>query len=574
MVPTYKKTILSVLVFNLAFSAVSVGAQPPSTPLAPAYLQRLETQLLQSPDAIEARLSWEERWMLSKIILSLTLRGLVYGTGQLIGKVVPLDQNLGNNMKDLSEEKLRRHEMQIMNLLRSLVDRQQLRPYLASKVDLIMKEATPEEKEIALQFAAGNLESAVRTKGLTKDAQEVRYVEWIDFSNHFLRQMEKSEFDPYEIFGMQSFDQAELLVDGKASFERREKLIDGARKSLDIMVWAIYDDQTGEWLVRKLQQKLREGVRVRVVVDGQTAERKGYKAVVAKIEKLGVPVIRWMNPKALFVGMHRKMMIVDGVHMIAGGLNFGDDYSHMNPKTSQWRDTDIYLTGAFVAETSQKYFDGLWDAAVKNMRLPFNKSPIRLRVQTEIDRTKLAAMLDHDPVKFPQGSPIYLATLADLRLAEKSIDIENAYIIAIPAFVEAVRQATQRGVRVRIFTNSDQSVDEKAIGDAMKISAQRLLDAGAEVYLRKGSTLHSKFMVIDGFRSYVMSYNLHPRSEKMEGEMAIRIDNEEFGRQISAQFDQDISNPATSYRVKDRRELDVPMNLKLWLLLRLMYDQL
>jgi phosphatidylserine/phosphatidylglycerophosphate/cardiolipin synthase-like enzyme len=108
----------------------------------------------------------------------------------------------------------------------------------------------------------------------------------------------------------------------------------------------------------------------------------------------------------------------------------------------------------------------------------------------------------------------------------------------------------------------------------MKITAQKILKAGGEVYLRKGTTVHSKFMIVDAEKTYITSYNFHPRSEKMEGEMSLVIYNQDVGQQMTQVFLNDITNPETSLQVKNPDDLNVSMGAKLWLILRLMYDQL
>jgi phosphatidylserine/phosphatidylglycerophosphate/cardiolipin synthase-like enzyme len=546
--------------------------------------EQFTEELVRNPDDHEVSLTLSERWMLSKIILGLIARGALFELKQLLGKVVTLDSNLGNNMKDLSEEKLQRYEMNILLFFKRLQDRGVLRPYLWTKLHQVeklpilggkVKGLGQEKQERAIVFIAGNLEGAIFAKGLGKDNNGLHYVEWVDVSRRYSEMIAKTQFSEYEIEGIGSAEEVRPLVDGEASFALRSRLMDQARKSIDILVWAVYDDTTGEWLVNKIRQKVRQGVAIRLIVDGQVAARPGYHSRVDDIERMGVPVIRWVSPQAPFVGQHRKIMIIDGVHVIAGGLNFGDEYSHMNPKASPWRDTDIYVRGRFGAEVAQKYFDQFWNEAVTEMKLPMAKSPLRLIDISKYRNNKKVTFLNHDPVKYAEeGSPIYRAIMNDIRLAQKSIDIENAYIVVIPSFVEAIRQAVQRGVRVRIFTNSSQSVDEPSIGEAMMITAQKLMDAGAEIYLRKGSTLHSKFLVVDEERSYVMSYNFHPRSEKMEGEMAFPLDDAEFGRTMDQVFEKDIGDSSSAYRVTDRKQLDVEMSLKLWVILRLMYDQL
>jgi len=59
---------------------------------------------------------------------------------------------------------------------------------------------------------------------------------------------------------------------------------------------------------------------------------------------------------------------------------------------------------------------------------------------------------------------------------------------------------------------------------------------------RQQGTMHSKFAMVDGRRSLVGSYNLDPRSEKLNSESAIVFDQPELsGRLRTAFFDNDLS---------------------------------
>ena len=108
----------------------------------------------------------------------------------------------------------------------------------------------------------------------------------------------------------------------------------------------------------------------------------------------------------------------------------------------------------------------------------------------------------------------------------------------------------------------------------MMISAKKLKAVGADVYLRKGTTLHSKFMTVDGKRAHIMSYNLHPRSERMEGEISFIIDEETQTRNLEQIFDRDVHDTLTATRVNSVDDIKLKSDLVTWLLIRIMYDQL
>ena len=131
--------------------------------------------------------------------------------------------------------------------------------------------------------------------------------------------------------------------------------------------------------------------------------------------------------------------------------------------------------------------------------------------------------------------------------------------------------ALERGVKVRILTNSAESVDEPIVSAPILSSLPDLIAEGAEVYLKQGDTLHSKFMVVDGIYSSVGSYNLHPRSHRYEGEMTINTLDTQTASQLTTAFEKDIQ---AAKRVSAADQIQVPENVFTQLTGRYFFDQL
>lgn len=541
----------------------------------------LEQQIINKPTREEKSLTLKEKYLLTKVISAIVYRG----TSGLVDKINPLSL-LGlsdSRLKDLSEQELGKNEMSILNLFASLVNRDALIPYLRNKLVMVSKIPLVGGKfikdtaslDLIVQFAASNINGLVKTRGLTKDSRNVVYEPWSHIVARQKAAMKNGQIPTYKVVGKALASDFSYLVDGPASFAKRAEILKAATISIDILVWAIQDDLTGQWIKDLLLQKHRQGVKVRIIVDGDVSKRPKYGERVAELIKEGIEVIKWTHPSFQYVGQHRKMIIADGTKMIAGGLNFGDHYSHLNSKVDFWRDTDIYAAGDFVANVALPFFDRTWNEAASR----FGVQKIQTRQIGKLAQTKNSGvqieLIDHSPEKSQgQDSNIYNSIIADIQNARSSIDIANAYVIVTDAFVQAIKDAVDRGVRVRVLTNSNGSVDEPTLGSAMMISAKKLKAIGADVYLRKGTTLHSKFMVVDGERSHIMSYNLHPRSERMEGEISFIITDRVQGQALEKIFEADIGSTQIATRVKSADEIKLKSDITTWLLIRIMYDQL
>jgi cardiolipin synthase len=148
-------------------------------------------------------------------------------------------------------------------------------------------------------------------------------------------------------------------------------------------------------------------------------------------------------------------------------------------------------------------------------------------------------VVDHQPGD--ERYDVYATMMKAVSGATQSVEIENAYFLTLPGMNELLHAALQRGVEVRIYTNSNKSVDEPLVSEPIMKSLPDLYKAGAKVFLKKGDTLHSKFMVVDDTFASVGSFNLHPRSLYYDSEMALNIIDETAATKLREQFDQDVT---------------------------------
>ncbi len=158
-------------------------------------------------------------------------------------------------------------------------------------------------------------------------------------------------------------NKVELLLDGSKAFEWRMGAIeDLLRKakiemskpvherttlSLNILVWAIYDDAAGAVMADKLVDLAQNGVDIRLIVDGKTSRQSPYGVALLslleqKIEMLGdsvaskMTIVRWSdfesNSKlwASHLGNHSKVLVIDDGKPTktceVGGRNIGSEY--------------------------------------------------------------------------------------------------------------------------------------------------------------------------------------------------------------------------------------------------------
>lgn len=352
------------------------------------------------------------------------------------------------------------------------------------------------------------------------------------------------------------------LVDGPASFGARERLMRNAKKSIHLMTWGYYDDATGRATRDLLIAKKKEGLDVKVMVDGNISNFLGMESLKLLADN-GVPVGRFWDKARPYDGMHSKLLIVDGEQAIAGGMNIGDKYSHMNPSAHKWRDTDVLFSGP-AASDADNIFGYTWNLVARSQGLPLQYEVPAAPAAGNIQAALVYQRGDQEPA-------IYLSLLKAIYGATSSVNIENAYFITIPSLKTALTEAIERGVKVTILTNSAQSNNEPILTQPILESLAEMTRAGAEVYTRNGETLHSKFMTVDGIFATVGSYNFHPKSIRHEREVTLHVLDRQFARQMEGVFQNDLRQATRITAAEQLGVSDSPLN---FLTRRYMFDQL
>ena len=495
-----------------------------------------------------------------------------------------------NNIQDLSQKDTTKEEHELLQGLAVLVNYGKLGVVIEQLVEKLksgnnavgkqLQALPPAQLAYAKGMLVASIEATIRVRGLSADSKTNEYLEWSALSNKMVEKINADERNPNILSLSNSFwvntRSVKILVDGPASFAQRELIMNKATESINILTWSIYDDMTGAQSVDLLlaRKKQNPNLKIRVVVDGQVAATPGHGDQVKRLEDNGIELIRWFSTTKPFVGQHRKMIIVDNKEMISGGLNMGDFYSHKNPDLSvpRWRDTDIYVEGSGAAD-GNRLFAQIWNEQVLSRKLKFAKVKATTAPSTPGEKIQIS-VIDHDAVNTTQGSTIMLTVLKAIRTAKTQIDIENAYIILFPALKNELKKAIdERGVKVRIFTNSGESVDEPIVSIPILRSVSEFADMGAEVFVKRGATLHSKLVVVDSKFSMIMSYNLHPRSERIEGEMAILVKDVNFASNLHKIFTQDTSAD-NAYRIRSSADVQIPSSPVSVPTLRLFFDML
>jgi putative cardiolipin synthase len=312
-------------------------------------------------------------------------------------------------------------------------------------------------------------------------------------------------------------------------------------------------------------------------------EVEGYEAMALQwINEVPIPKLTpHYDPGKLDKRHHEKLWIIDGEtdHAVAitGGLNIGNEYFRANPDNpdATWRDQDVVVRGAVIDDmvrTFDRNFDyfvrvkesrGIfntnlyWDATRKALDttgmvpVSYTTEPSIIDYVTQLEARRPTLEFRGATCRFLQNRPRLKETYiqqAYIKLTQQAQDellIANAYFVPTPTLSSILKDAARRCVSIRLISNSPETNDLPeislvgrgyykdllSVNGTPEVQACANPDAGIRIWewtgkggdeaVRSQGTMHSKFAVVDGKLALVGSYNLDPRSEKLNSETAL-----------------------------------------------------
>ena len=407
-----------------------------------------------------------------------------------------------------------------------------------------------------------------------------------------------------------------LLNDGPTALDWRLRAIDSASDRIDFQTFLWHFDTAGSLVLDHIVKAADRGVEVRVLVDDTFLVHED-KVLLAFAEHPNIEY-RVFNPfkrrsgglatrQLLNLGdfrrldhrMHNKSMVVDNQVAIVGGRNIADEYFGLDD-AANFRDMELILGGSMVRNISHsfdRYWNDRWSfpiemiahtkASTEQLSQARNIASSSLHLHSEETADELKArwqalldsadsgetvlFVDTPPVDNPKNrneAPVQVANaLIELfDAAESEIVIVSAYLIPTPHLEGAVDRALERGVRVRILTNSIGSNNHLTAHSAYRRHIGTLLESGAELHeVRiqaeerdrymlppvedKKLALHAKALIIDDDKVFVGSANMDPRSLRINTEMGLLVTSDDFNQSMRAAVESDFSG-ANAWRLE------------------------
>ena len=398
----------------------------------------------------------------------------------------------------------------------------------------------------------------------------------------------------------------------------RIALTESAKSSIDAQYFMWHMDESGKLFLERLLQAADRGIKVRLLLDDLMGGLDREWILANTHPNLEVRLFNpfrnrennWLarGPEWL-IGisrlnhrMHNKLFMVDQEMAIVGGRNISNEYFGLGSQLD-YRDFDLLASGPIahqLDESFETFWNSAWTYSPKELTeyRAKKKDLNNFRMQTRIwlsEAEKLNAIFDayrHDwsmmlaeaDKKFikakarvvydcPPGSlsempaQRVVTSIRDLLDAtDNELFLVSPYVVLSSTVRDRLYAAIDRGVNIRLLTNSLASTDQNLPFSAYAKRRKGLLNTGIDIYEMKAHgeqwqryrtplssgqylSIHAKMILFDDDKLMVGSLNLDPRSKYLNTEIALLIRSKELAASIMDQFNRDLT-PPNSWRVR------------------------
>lgn len=350
----------------------------------------------------------------------------------------------------------------------------------------------------------------------------------------------------------------QIYSTSKEAWDAMFQALLNAKKSIFWELYIFVDDEAGQPFFDVLEQKAKEGVDVKLVVDSLGSFWLPRKRV-ENLKKSGVDIRFFYENKNPYRGWwrrmwtrtHRKVLVVDEQIGFIGGVN-------IDKRMREWLDIQVRVEGK----------------VVNSLLRAFAKSYITCGGDKEKVRRllKYKFRILHDEAELIIDEPDKNKSRAQSRHVEALLKARERVILFSPyyfpgaKFLYALWRAKRRGVRVDLLVPFRSDI---RILTYVTYAWFALLENkyGVKIHLLK-NMMHAKGVVMDDDWAMIGSSNLESTSFYDNYEANIRLKNREFVKKLKSKLD-DWINKAIKFDEVRWQKRGKWHRLKEWLAVKL-----
>ena len=367
---------------------------------------------------------------------------------------------------------------------------------------------------------------------------------------------------------------ARALVDQDEVFGQGLELIRGAKKQVMFGMY-LFGGDIGDRVIDLLLEKQKDGVKVFMLLsktsqDYARAQKKEAETLegIAAADEAGKPVVkpqyRQKMSKANELGLnvrnadtgfikalvparvdHSKIIIVDGVEAMFGGMNFSDT-------TAKNHDAMVRVAGPFVRDLEIS-FSNNWncirDGAPYAPITVYDESAARERMQQRLQEEGYSSCSGNLTLTSPYLENTREVLIEKFDAATKSIEVEQL-LLNDTKTLKALARAAKRGVNVRLLVDPAKHLyyrdwkggpNNKAVGmvEELKKEHSELASEVRHYTVEPGQELHVKMCIIDDKILGIGSTNFSSGAFQSNYELFAFIEGAGIVGDFSAMFETD-----------------------------------
>ena len=322
-------------------------------------------------------------------------------------------------------------------------------------------------------------------------------------------------------------NEVKTYINGEDKFRDLFNDIRAAKSFIHIEYYIFRYDDLGRALIKELHEKTKDGVEVRLVIDGMGSKRI-TKKIIKEIESYGIKVavffpgvLPHINTRINYRN-HRKIVVIDGKIGYVGGFNVGNEYVNKGKQFKFWRDTHIRVKGEAVNELNKRFildWDYAADENMGNMSMYFPNPDVVGNVGMQI----VSSGPDH------MEEYIKNSYMKIINNAKNYVYIQTPYLVPDSPMMEALKISALSGVDVRIIVPG--APDHFFMEWMLSANIGLLIEYGIKIYRYGNGFIHSKTIVADGEVCSIGTANLDIRSFKLNFEVNAFIYNETIAKE-------------------------------------------
>ncbi|MFC3932269.1 cardiolipin synthase [Streptococcus dentapri] len=302
--------------------------------------------------------------------------------------------------------------------------------------------------------------------------------------------------------------QATYFPSGEEKFAELKKQLRQAKQYIFLEYFIIDEGIMWGEILSILEQKVAEGVEVRVMYDGMIEMTTLSFDYSKRLKKLGIEA-KAFAPLSPFLSTyynyrdHRKIVVIDGEVAFTGGINLADEYINEIERFGHWKDTGIMIKGQAV-DTFTILFLQMWGAIEDTTEVKKYLGNHEEKLTTDGFILPYAdSPLDDDKV----GENVYIDILNQAR---DYVHIMSPYLILDSEMAHALQFAAERGVDVKLIMPG---IPDKVVPYYLaKTYYKPLIESGVQIFEYTPGFVHAKVFVADDTKATVGTINLDYRS--------------------------------------------------------------